>query len=582
MDRRPHSADHAFLQATASHGNTTFCPRALALLLLALSCHFACAQSDVMVDRWVQVSGLSALEKNDTGPFNKEINHDVISGDEIQANQFVRHDSGPFIGNFWQAECRVSVAPVAQEYALGAVAQSFLKIDFTVTQPVKCDFSCSVTGVLADNSVRFDGPQGVGTIVDIDGNDPVRSFKASGITLTRGNYFIRAEARADGGHNPSEYRGGFRFELQFFPTTCVETRTLSIPADFGCNASPGPVFSSPQFANGRLEMQCITPSCVGAPTLGVRWIYPGGETRYIGLARYEGGVVGCDYTYDTCSGKVTEVKWTNGERYGSWGEAGAPPSVRQDLCHGIDPDRYEKDRYVFNPETRQLNISKALQWIYLGAPKGPVSLWDNSWSGLAPTDFCTLYDLPLLATSSFVLCLPPDQLFPRRSFTRLHGVARTGHIRLAFRDRNLGHWLTGGETPDQVATVLAQRINADTNFTARGITATAFPATSNELAGLSLENVADEDLSFDLTGQDTTGLRIIGLLDFPVLKTSLLPAGLTLSWQTNVAGFIAESTTDPAAPVWTPVTAGPTITNGMNVLTPPLTPGNQFYRLRLP
>src|SRR5688572_28264502 len=81
------------------------------------------------------------------------------------------------------------------------------------------------------------------------------------------------------------------------------------------------------------------------------------------------------------------------------------------------------------------------------------------------------------------------------------------------------------------------------------------------------------------TGQDSTGLRIIGLLDFPVLKTSLLPAGISLSWQTNVGGFNAETTTDPAAPMWTPMADGPTVTNGMNVLTPPLTPESQFYRL---
>ena len=59
------------------------------------------------------------------------------------------------------------------------------------------------------------------------------------------------------------------------------------------------------------------------------------------------------------------------------------------------------------------------------------------------------------------------------------------------------------------------------------------------------------------------------------------PSSVLLTWQTNVPGFSLESTTNlGAAAAWNPVSPSPSIVNGQNAVTNPITTSQQFYRLR--
>jgi uncharacterized repeat protein (TIGR03803 family) len=53
-----------------------------------------------------------------------------------------------------------------------------------------------------------------------------------------------------------------------------------------------------------------------------------------------------------------------------------------------------------------------------------------------------------------------------------------------------------------------------------------------------------------------------------------------LSWPTNATGLILQSTTNLVSPIaWTPVTPGPVVVNGFNIVTNPIASSAMFYRL---
>jgi len=57
---------------------------------------------------------------------------------------------------------------------------------------------------------------------------------------------------------------------------------------------------------------------------------------------------------------------------------------------------------------------------------------------------------------------------------------------------------------------------------------------------------------------------------------------MLLAWPIYPAGFVADSTTDLAAPTWSAVTAAPTVVNSQNSLILNASSGQQYYRLRRP
>ena len=79
-----------------------------------------------------------------------------------------------------------------------------------------------------------------------------------------------------------------------------------------------------------------------------------------------------------------------------------------------------------------------------------------------------------------------------------------------------------------------------------------------------------------LAGSDPTNP-----FSFPPLLT-LIPYGanLILSWPTNAAGFTLQSTTNLVSlAVWGTVSPGPTVVNGENAVTNPVSGPTKFYRL---
>ena len=66
----------------------------------------------------------------------------------------------------------------------------------------------------------------------------------------------------------------------------------------------------------------------------------------------------------------------------------------------------------------------------------------------------------------------------------------------------------------------------------------------------------------------------------PPLTIILSGANVVLTWPIAAAGFALQSTTNLVSPaVWSTVSPGPTVFNGQNVVTNPVSGTQQFYRL---
>jgi len=67
----------------------------------------------------------------------------------------------------------------------------------------------------------------------------------------------------------------------------------------------------------------------------------------------------------------------------------------------------------------------------------------------------------------------------------------------------------------------------------------------------------------------------------PVLNISQAGTNVILSWTDLAPGFTLQSTTNLAPPtgVWSAVSPGPVVINGLNVATNPINGSMNFYRL---
>ena len=73
---------------------------------------------------------------------------------------------------------------------------------------------------------------------------------------------------------------------------------------------------------------------------------------------------------------------------------------------------------------------------------------------------------------------------------------------------------------------------------------------------------------------------IVDLLYLP-LSVSLVDHSLVISWPANTGSYFLESTTNLISPTaWTPITnPPPTVVNGQNTITVPISSGSEFFRL---
>jgi uncharacterized repeat protein (TIGR03803 family) len=66
----------------------------------------------------------------------------------------------------------------------------------------------------------------------------------------------------------------------------------------------------------------------------------------------------------------------------------------------------------------------------------------------------------------------------------------------------------------------------------------------------------------------------------PQVTISISGANVVLTWPTNAAGFILQSTTNLVSPpVWTTNSPAPVVVNGQNTVTNLILGAQQFYRL---
>jgi hypothetical protein len=63
------------------------------------------------------------------------------------------------------------------------------------------------------------------------------------------------------------------------------------------------------------------------------------------------------------------------------------------------------------------------------------------------------------------------------------------------------------------------------------------------------------------------------------LNIQLGDSNVILSWATNFNGLTLQSSTNLSSPVWAPVALTPSVVNGQNVVTNPISGKQQFYRL---
>lgn len=83
-------------------------------------------------------------------------------------------------------------------------------------------------------------------------------------------------------------------------------------------------------------------------------------------------------------------------------------------------------------------------------------------------------------------------------------------------------------------------------------------------------------------GNGATGGTVFRLTIVPEAPVmTILPSNrnLVLTWPTNATGFVLQSTTNLASPVWTTNSAAPVVLNGQNTVTNLISGTPQFFRL---
>jgi uncharacterized repeat protein (TIGR03803 family) len=77
-----------------------------------------------------------------------------------------------------------------------------------------------------------------------------------------------------------------------------------------------------------------------------------------------------------------------------------------------------------------------------------------------------------------------------------------------------------------------------------------------------------------------TVFRMTILPEPPELNITPSAAGFVLTWPTNYAGFILQSTTNLGSPVWSTDSPAPLVVDGHNTVTNPTSGAQQFFRLK--
>ena len=83
-------------------------------------------------------------------------------------------------------------------------------------------------------------------------------------------------------------------------------------------------------------------------------------------------------------------------------------------------------------------------------------------------------------------------------------------------------------------------------------------------------------------GNGATGGTVCRLTIVPEAPVmTILPSNrnLILTWLTNATGFVLQSTTNLASPVWTTNSAAPVVLDGQNTVTNPISGTQQFFQL---
>jgi uncharacterized repeat protein (TIGR03803 family) len=83
-----------------------------------------------------------------------------------------------------------------------------------------------------------------------------------------------------------------------------------------------------------------------------------------------------------------------------------------------------------------------------------------------------------------------------------------------------------------------------------------------------------------LAGGSSGGGTIFSILLPPQLTMTRSRGNVILTWPTNYAGFILQSTTNLGSPVWTTNSPAPLVVDGHNTVTNPISGAQQFFRLK--
>jgi uncharacterized repeat protein (TIGR03803 family) len=168
-------------------------------------------------------------------------------------------------------------------------------------------------------------------------------------------------------------------------------------------------------------------------------------------------------------------------------------------------------------------------------------------------------------------------------FTTLHTFAGTdgsGPVAGLIESGDTLYGITGGGGGSGNGTVFALKTNGNAFTTLHSFTGT----NGDGLAPQGALIIADNVLYGTTTRGGDWGSGTIFSISLPVapLQLSIISAGanVVLTWPTSSPGFSLQSTTNlgPLA-IWTTSLPAPSVVNGQNMLTNPISDPQQFFRL---
>lgn len=333
--------------------------------------------------------------------------------------------------------------------------------------------------------------------------------------------------------------------------TCAVAHVLHEPIDFvGSCRSSGAVARPIKrpVVNGDLEIECK------GGMFEVRWIdkRPGVGTRFIGLCRYENGINGGTYFYDTCTKRITSICWGNREYYKNdpLGE-----------CAG----RIDEDFYCYDVEKDELTILKVCyDTSLLGWPIEPLN---RCGCGFGPT--AHRITKPAIVTKpapdSRPALLdrfgrgptpprsPGSESRGRSTYLKLSGMARQGSLSLRARGGAVRLSLRGAESAAEVAEALAAAVDSDLTLRSAGVEAFVLPPESaDDGIQLALANVPADEQVWELIGQEPGGLGLVLEQDVPSVEIEREGMNIRVNWAPHGSRYTLQEATLPIseAPTW--------------------------------